>query len=169
MNKFCVCLTILLLLNQSIYSQENTTKANPTEDNPFLESDLAKNIVSSMGLDIKDELTKKEFETLFYRILSRDQPSGNNAQFIDGISKKLSKDMPEVILRGEIVNYMSKDSIIRAVEETVKEQYGPEYVSGIREQIQKTLFEEENNANSDDSTTQGEQKQEAISDSHSEL
>ncbi len=77
--------------------------------------------------------------------------------------------MPEVILRGEIVNYMSKDSIITAVEETVKEQYGPEYVAGVREQIQKTFFEQENNTNSNDSTTQSEQKQEATSDSHSEL
>jgi hypothetical protein len=154
MRKFLICI-LLFVFCAKIILCENQNNSTNFDDNTWFASEMAKNVFNSMGLDKKEEITKKEFETLFYRIFTKDQADPDRKEFFTSISEKLSKGIKDKINRDEIPAFMSKDNVINAVEETVREQFGEEYVAGIRQTMQR-VFEEDNNTNSTQNNTKQE-------------
>jgi hypothetical protein len=148
MRKFSLCILLTLICSEIILSTD--VDSTNSEVNSFLDSEFAKNVVASMGIDKKEEITKKEFETLFFRILSREEADPQKHNFFTSITKKLSEGMPDKINRDEITSYMSRENIIKAVEDTVREQFGEQYVNTIRETMSKVFEEEKSSTLNDD-------------------
>ena len=155
MRKFLICILLFVFL-AGLTICDNHSNSTSLDENSLFASEFAKNVFASMGLDKKEEITKKEFETLFYRIFTKDQPDPQKHMFFTSISEKLSKGITDKINRDDIALYMSKENVIIAVEETVREQFGEEYVAGIRQTMQR-VFEEDNT-----NSTESNQKQEDL-------
>ena len=126
-----VILFLIFIVSFSFSMGTNATANN--------DSNIAQTIFSKMGLTNREEISKKEFEELFFRILSKDQPLDENASFFTAISMELTKNVPDTIKTKEINKYLVKDKIINAVEDVVREMYGPQYVKGVKESFGKTF------------------------------
>jgi hypothetical protein len=144
-----------------------------SEKSPLFESDFAMNIFKDMGLDTKEIMTREDFKNFFMRVITKDrnlESLGGHSQFYVEISRKMSLQVPEEFKINEAANYLETDNILVAIEETVREQYGEEYVGRIREEFKKYFGDksQENSTNEKDSDSNSENQSETSSSQKTE-
>jgi hypothetical protein len=143
-----------------------------SDKSPLFESDYAKNIFKDLGLDTKERMTREDFKNFFLRVITKDrdlESLGGHGQFYVEISRKMSLQVPEEFKINEAANYLETENILLAIEETVREQYGEEYVARIRDEFKKYFGDksQENSTNEKDSDSNSENLSETNSASSS--
>ncbi len=110
------------------------------EDNQFVSQENVKKIFTDMGFDGKERITRKEFQSFFYKVIAKNKESAQNKLFYEEVSRKLSLQVPQEFNMKDTMNYLKQERIMTAIEDTVREQYGEQYVPMIREQFKKSFF-----------------------------
>jgi hypothetical protein len=121
--------------------QANTKKFG--NDKPIFE------IFKDMGIEDNTELSRKQLQTLFYRLITKDKEVLNNQHFYKSVSDKIVSRIPDKILTTDIVDYLDQKYLFQAIEEVVREQYGEEYVPKIREAF-SSLLQDDKNSNEEE-------------------
>ena len=105
----------------------------------FADKESTEKIFMQMGLHEKTEITRKEIEVLFYRMITKDKEDKQHKSFYESVSKKLAQKVPAKIATKDVPSYFDDVNIMQAIEEVITEQYGAEYVPQIREAFKSAL------------------------------
>lgn len=71
-------------------------------------------ILKEMKLDDKETITKSQFETLFKKIMTKDDPDGESEeseQILSGITEKLMETIPDAVFVKNITQYFNSQKI----------------------------------------------------------
>lgn len=152
MKSFFKTVSLILLVLFSFSEQKrNNYKSTFDSGNPRI-----KKIMTEMGLEGKEILTKEEVKVLLIKLLNKDETSNQVVQFNEGVINSFLVSIPEEIPIKDFNNYINYDAFLEAIRNTIREQFGQQYVDEVMNAI--VNIDDEEDEDKGQSTTNEENK-----------
>ena len=131
MKSFFKTVSLILLVLFSFSEQKrNNYKSTFDSGNPRI-----KKIMTEMGLEGKEILTKEEVKVLLIKLLNKDETSNQVVKFNEGVINSFLVSIPEEIPIKDFNNYINYDAFLEAIRNTIREQFGQQYVDEVMKAI----------------------------------
>ncbi len=91
-----------------------------------------KQILKDLDLEDRESLNKSEFNQVFFKLITKDEDS-ENFEFYLKVVDKYSQTIPETIPTKLIAHYIDFNKLKDIVMDSIKEEYGQEYLDEIQQ------------------------------------
>ena len=102
-------------------------------------------ILKEMKLDDKETMTKKQFETLFKKVMTKDDPDEDteeSEQILAGITEKLMVTIPDTVYVKNITQYFNSQKLAEIFSDLLGELGADFDLLGMNEQVDENVQDE---------------------------
>ena len=125
----------------------------------FKEGNLkGEKVMIEMGLDKKDIWTKKDCQQFSLKLFDKGDNNERQQTFNEQIVKTYMRKLPNNLKKEELYKHINYEDFIVAIQQTVREQFGPEHVK----EVTKALLEMENEDEEENNNKKNNTKEDVI-------
>ena len=102
-------------------------------------------ILKEMKLDDKETMTKKQFETLFKKVMTKDDPDEDteeSEQILTGITEKLMVTIPDTVYVKNITQYFNSQKLAEIFSDLLGDLGADFDLLGMNEQVEENVQDE---------------------------
>jgi hypothetical protein len=100
-----------------------------------IDTTFANQLYDKLGFGQKASISKQDFKTFFYELITRDDTETENRNFYDKVFEKYIQNMPDNIPTQELHDFIKFDELKDVIQQILREEYGSEYI----DEMQNTL------------------------------
>ena len=126
--------------NQSFPEDNMTEEEYEKQFNEYIQA-----ILKEMKLDDKETMTKKQFETLFKKVMTKDDPDEDteeSEQILTGITEKLMVTIPDTVYVKNITQYFNSQKLAEIFSDLLGDLGADFDLLGMNEQVDENVQDE---------------------------
>jgi hypothetical protein len=135
---FAIVFIIIIIATIHCNVSEDSNEIE-NEEKDLIETKLAKKIYRQLGLVDRETITKDEFKTFFYRVITKDQKNHPHEPFFREVVERHARSLPKNIAVTRLKELISQQHLFKIIEDVIREQYGEEYVPEVKKAFEKLM------------------------------